>query len=97
MTTPNLPNFISDRAARKERKKRLKRLKRAYTASHTAWQIFNYYDVFFDSDIAEKLQIDFPQFEQWRKETVEKLSEICKIRQTRIHKLIYGEDINITI
>ena len=97
MTTPNLPNMATPSQIRKYKKLLLKRLKRAYRASHAAWEIFNFYDVYFDNDIASVLETDLEQFELWRKETVEKLTQICKVRQLRIHKLMYGEDITVVV
>jgi len=91
------PNLLSDKTARKLRKQRLKRLKKAYKVAHAAWSILNYYDLWFDEDIALKMQITVEEFEEFQERTLHWLSQICKIRQTRIHKLTYGEDINITI
>jgi len=91
------PNLLSNTKARKLRLQRLKRLKRSYKAAHTAWEILNYYDLAFDQDIADGLNITAQDFEDFQKRTLHWLSQICKIRQVRIHKLTYGEDINITI
>ena len=93
----NEPNLLSDAKTRKLRKQRLKRLKKSYKVAHTAWEILNYYDLYFDADIAERLEITAEEFEEFQERTLHWLSQICKIRQTRIHKLTYGEDINITI
>ena len=93
----NAPNLLSDRAARRLRRKRLKRLQKSYKVAHAAWEILNYYDLYFDEDIAQKLEVTAEQFEDFQKRTLHWLSQICKIRQTRIHKLTYGEDINVTI
>ena len=93
----NVLNLLSDKAARKLRRQRLKRLKKSYKVAHTAWEVLNYYDLFFDEDIALKLEITAQEFEEFQKRTLHWLSQICKIRQVRIHKLTYGEDINITI
>jgi len=93
----SVPNLLSDKASRKLRRQRLKRLKKSYKVAHTAWEVLNYYDLAFDIDIAERLEITAEQFEEFQKRTLHWLSQICKIRQTRIHKLTYGEDINITI
>jgi len=90
-------NLLSDKAARKLRRQRLKRLKRSYKVAHTAWEVLNFYDLYFDLDIAERLEVTAEQFEEFQERTLNWLSQICKIRQTRIHKLTYGEDINITI
>jgi hypothetical protein len=88
----NLPVLYSDKQARKQRNKLLRRLKKSYSVAHKAWIAMNYYDVYFDERIAEKLGMTPEQFEVFQETVVNALSQYCKIRQERIYELLYGKE-----
>ena len=85
------PQLLSNRQIRSGRRALLRRLKKSYKVAHIAWQNLNYYDFYFDERIAEKLGMDFEQFEEFQKKVVNALSQYCKIRQERIFELINSE------
>ena len=87
----NEPILLSNRQARKQRKQLLKRLKKSYKVAHIAWEALNYYDLFFDERIAEKLGMTPEKFETFQKTVVNALSQYCKIRQERILELINSD------
>jgi len=87
------PKLLSNRQARRLRKSLLKRLKKSYKVAHIAWSAMNYYDVYFDERIAEKLGMDFAEFEIFQEKVVNALSQYCKIRQERILEIINSETI----
>ena len=91
------PILLSDGKARKQRKRLLKRLKKSYKVAHKAWQSMNYYDVFFDERMAEKLGMTAEEFEIFQEKIVNALSQYCKIRQERIFELMYSADIRTTV
>ena len=93
----NEPVLLSDGKARKLRKQLLKRLKKSYKIAHIAWEAMNYYDVYFDERIAEKLGMTADEFEIFQEKVVNALSQYCKIRQERMFELMYGMDITSTI
>jgi predicted aminopeptidase len=85
------PKLLSNKQIRKQRKALLKRLRKSYKVAHAAWQAMNYYDVYFDERIADKLGMTFEQFEAFQKTVVNALSQYCKIRQEHIFELINSE------
>ena len=87
----NEPELLSSRKARQLRRKLLKRLKKSYKVAHIAWCAVNYYDIYFDERIAEKLGMNFAEFEKFQKTVVNALSQYCKIRQERILELENSE------
>ena len=91
------PKLLSDRKARKLRRKLVKRLKKSYRVAHTAWEIMNYYDVYFDERVAEKLGMTAEEFEVFQEKVVNTLSQYCKIRQERIFELKYSMDVGATV
>jgi len=48
---------------------------------------------YFDERIAEKLGMDFAEFEIFQEKVVNALSQYCKIRQERILEIINSETI----
>jgi len=91
------PLLLSDGKARKQRKKLLKRLKKSYAVAHTAWQAMNYFDLYFDERMAQKLGMTKEEFEVFQEKVVNTLSQYCKIRQERIYELMYSMDISVTV
>ena len=91
------PKLLSNRQKRKLRKQLLKRLRKSYKIAHIAWSAMNYYDVYFDERVAEKLGMNFEEFEIFQEKVVNALSQYCKIRQERIFELLYCNDIGNTI
>jgi len=85
------PQLLSNRQIVKQRRALLRRLKKSYKAAHSAWVAMNYYDFYFDERIAEKLGMDFEQFEEFQKKVVNALSQYCKIRQERIFEITNSE------
>ena len=85
------PKLLSNKQQRKQRRKLLKRLKKSYNAAHAAWICCNYYDIYFDERIAEKLGMTFEEFEVFQEKVVNALSQYCKIRQERIFELENSE------
>lgn len=75
------PQLLSNRQMRKQRRALLKRLQKSYNAAHAAWVAMNYFDFYFDESIADKLGMDFEQFEVFQKTVVNALSQYCKIRR----------------
>jgi len=91
------PKLLSKRQARRLRKQLIKRLKKSYKIAHIAWVAMNYYDVYFDERVAEKLGMNFEEFEIFQEKVVNALSQYCKIRQERIFELLYSPDVGNTI
>ena len=91
MKTQEPQILLSNKQIRKQRRKLLKRLRKSYKAAHAAWVAMNYFDVYFDTRIAEKLGMTFEQFEIFQKTVVNALSQYCKIRQERIFELTNSE------
>ena len=87
----NEPKLLSDRQARQQKKKLLRRLKKSYKIAHIAWIAVNYFDLYFDERVAEKLGMNYEQFEKFQKTVVNALSQYCKIRQERILELINSD------
>jgi len=83
--------LLSNRQVLKQRRALLRRLKKSYKAAHKAWIAMNYFYAYFDERIAEKLGMDFEQFEEFQKKVVNALSQYCKIRQERILELQNSE------
>jgi len=50
MNIPNMPAILSDKEIRKQRKRRLKRLQSYYSKVHLAWRLFNYNDIFYETE-----------------------------------------------
>ena len=91
------PKLLSKRQVRKQRKKLLKRLRKSYKIAHMAWEAMNYFDVYFDERIAEKLGMTFEEFEVFQEKIVNALSQYCKIRQERMFELMYSMDVGRTV
>ncbi len=87
----NEPQLLSNREIRKQRKALLKRLRKSYNVAHSAWEAMNYFDLFFDERIADKLGMNKEQFEEFQKKVVNALSQYCKIRQEHILELTNSE------
>ena len=83
--------LLSNRNRRKARRKLLRRLKKSYKIAHIAWEAMNYWDIFFDERVAEKLGMTFEEFEIFQEKVVNALSQYCKIRQERILELKNSE------
>lgn len=83
----NEPQLLSKREQRKQKRRLLRRLKKSYKVAHIAWSAVNYYDIYFDERIAEKLGMTLEEFEIFQEKIVNALSQYCKIRQERILEL----------
>jgi len=72
-------------------------LKKSYKVAHMAWEALGYFDFYFDERIADKLGMTFAEFEVFQESVVNALSQYCKIRQERMHELMYSSDISMTV
>jgi len=96
MTMPNMPMPLSDRAARKYRRKLFKRCSKSHKIYCKVWDMFNFYDIYFDERISEKMRITYKKFTKYQHEILYWINDYCKIAQERAYELKYG-DINESI
>ncbi|MCL2798562.1 MAG: hypothetical protein FWD58_11045 [Firmicutes bacterium] len=72
-------------------------MQKSYKAAHNAWEALGYFDFYFDERVAAKLGMNFAEFEVFQETVVNALSQYCKIRQERMHELMYSSDVSMTI